>query len=284
MNLEEKCYIYIIIKIGINTYGICIKEGEIIHIQFERERDKMTDILVTENGQSLFESIKQINSYGIEYWDARELMTILDYKQWRRFEEIINKAKISCEASHNVVLDHFANVGKMVTIGSNSQRELKNYHLTRYACYLIAQNGDPRKKAIALAQTYFATQTRKQELDEQISHDMERLAIRRELVEHNKKLMDSAKDAGVISTVEYATFQNFGYKGLYNGLTAGDIHKRKGLKKSQRILDHMDSTELAANLFRATQAREKLQRENIKNKEQANRTHFAVGKAVRNTI
>lgn len=244
----------------------------------------MTNISNPENGQTLFESIKHINSHGVEFWVARELMIILEYKQWRRFEEIINKAKISCESSNNTISDHFADVGKMVAIGSNSRRELKDYHLTRYACYLIAQNGDPRKKAIALAQAYFATQTRKRELDEQISHDIERLGIRRELVEHNKKLMDSAKDAGVISTMEYAAFQNFGYRGLYNGLTAGDIHKRKGLKKSQKILDHMDSTELAANLFRATQTREKLQRENINNKEQANQTHFAVGKTVRNTI
>lgn len=244
----------------------------------------MTNISNPENGQTLFESIKHINSHGVEFWVARELMIILEYKQWRRFEEIINKAKISCESSNNTISDHFADVGKMVAIGSNSRRELKDYHLTRYACYLIAQNGDPRKKAIALAQAYFATQTRKRELDEQISHDIERLGIRRELVEHNKKLMDSAKDAGVISTMEYAAFQNFGYRGLYNGLTARDIHKRKNLKKSQKILDHMDSTELAANLFRATQTREKLQRENINNKEQANQTHFAVGKAVRNTI
>ena len=244
----------------------------------------MTDI--EKINESLFESIKHINEYGQEYWTARELQPVLEYKQWRQFHDIVEKAKRACETSNYNVSDHFADVRKMVTAGV-AAKSIDDYHLSRYACYLIAMNGDPRKQAIALAQTYFAVKTRQQELIEnynELSEDQKRLAIRTQIVEHNKSLADAAHNAGVNQGVEYAIFQNHGYMGLYGGLTAKDIHSRKGLKKSQKILDHMGSTELAANLFRATQTDEKLRRDNIKGKEAANQTHYEVGKAVRQTI
>ena len=244
----------------------------------------MTDI--EKINESLFESIKHINEYGQEYWTARELQPVLEYKQWRQFHDIVEKAKRACETSNYNVSDHFADVRKMVTAGV-AAKSIDDYHLSRYACYLIAMNGDPRKQAIALAQTYFAVKTRQQELIEnynELSEDQKRLAIRTQIVEHNKSLAEAAHNAGVNQGIEYAIFQNHGYMGLYGGLTAKDIHSRKGLKKSQKILDHMGSTELAANLFRATQTDEKLRRDNIKGKEAANQTHYEVGKAVRQTI
>lgn len=237
--------------------------------------------------ENTFESIKHINEYGSEFWYARELAPVLEYTQWRNFETVIAKAKEACNSSGNSVEDHFADVSKMVTVGSGAEREIHDVILSRYACYLIVQNADSRKKVVAYGQTYFAVQTRKQELQkqfEQLSEERKRVAIRNELKEHNKDLVDAAKNAGVETTLEYATFQNHGYQGLYGGLTAKDIHKKKGLKKSHRILDFMGSTELAANLFRATQADEKLRRENIKGKAEANKAHYDVGKTVRNTI
>lgn len=236
--------------------------------------------------ETLFESIKHVNEYGQEYWEARELMPVLEYKQWRRFSETIDRAKEACQGSNNKVADHFANVGKIVKAGATS-KPIEDYHLSRYACYLIAMNGDPRKQAIALAQTYFAVKTRQQELIEnyeQLDEDAKRLEIRNQIIKHNKSLAEAAHNAGVNQGIEYAVFQNHGYMGLYGGLTAKDIHERKGLKKSQKILDHMGSTELAANLFRATQTDEKLRRENITGREAANQTHYEVGKAVRQTI
>lgn len=237
--------------------------------------------------EKVFEEIKHINEYDKEFWYARELAHLLEYSKWDNFKKVIEKAKKACENSDFNTLDHFADVGKMVSLGSGAEREIEDIMLSRYACYLIVQNADARKKIIALGQTYFAVQTRKQELTEdfeQLSEDRKRLAIRNELKDHNKKLVDAAKDAGVETSIEYATFQNYGYMGLYGGLKAKDIHEKKGLKKSQQILDHMGSTELAANLFRATQTEEKLRRENIKGKEKANRTHYEVGEKVRNTI
>jgi len=237
--------------------------------------------------ESLFESIKHINEYGQEYWTARELQPVLEYVQWRRFYETIDKAKEACKTSGGKVSDHFAEVGKMVDVGSGAKREVDDYQLSRYACYLIAMNGDPRKKAIALAQTYFAVKTRQQELIENyesLTEDEKRLAIRQQMKEHNKSLYAAAKDSGVETPVEYAIFTDYGYMGLYGGLKQKDIHRRKGLKKSQRILDHMGSTELAANLFRATQTEEKLRRDNVQGKENANATHYAVGEKVRQTI
>lgn len=236
--------------------------------------------------ESLFESIKHINEYGMEYWTARELMPVLEYKQWRQFSDAIDRAKKACETSGNRVFDYFADARKIVKTGV-ATKEIEDYHLSRYACYLIAMNGDPRKKAIAMAQSYFAVKTRQQELSEnfeRLSEEQKRLAIRGELKHHNKSLADAAHDAGVETSRDYAIFQNYGYMGLYGGLKAQDIAKRKGLKKGQAILDHMGSTELAANLFRATQTDEKLRRDHVKGKAAANTTHFAVGKKVRETI
>ena len=237
--------------------------------------------------ESLFESIKHINEYGNEFWYARELSKILEYKDFRNFELAIFKAMEACKNSGNDISDHFGDITEMVEIGSGAKRGLKSYQLSRYACYLIVQNSDPSKKIVALGQTYFAVKTRQQELIEnydQMSEDQKRLAIRHEMAEHNKQLVAAAKDAGVESNYDYAIFQNHGYKGLYGGLGAKEIHERKGLKKNEKILDHMGYEELAANLFRATQTEAKLRRENIQGKDNANQTHYAVGKEVRDTI
>ena len=237
--------------------------------------------------ESVFENIKHIDDDGNEYWLARELQEVLGYSQWRRFSDTINRAKKACENSGFSANDQFVEVGKMVNIGSDAKRTITDYKLTRYACYLIVENGDPQKEVIALGQTYFAVKTRQQELIdnyEQLTEEQKRLAIRREMIEHNKSLAEAARNAGVITPLEYAQFQNSGYRGLYGGLTAQDIHRRKGLKKNEKILDHMGSTELAANLFRATQTDEKLRRDNISGKEEANKTHYEVGAAVRKTI
>ena len=266
------------------SYLLVLKYNYKNIIVWRKGRAIMTDI--EKINESLFESIKHINEYGQEYWTARELMLPLQYKKWQNFDAIIQKAKQACKSSNGKVSDHFADVSKMVTAGV-AAKSIDDYHLSRYACYLIAMNGDPRKQAIALAQTYFAVKTRQQELIEnynELSEYQKRLAIRTQIVEHNKSLADAAHNAGVNQGVEYAIFQNHGYMGLYGGLTAKDIHTRKGLKKSQKILDHMGSTELAANLFRATQTDEKLRRDNIKGKDAANQTHYEVGKAVRQTI
>ena len=238
-------------------------------------------------GQETFDSIRRIADDGTEFWYARELQKVLGYAQWRRFSETIDRAKEACENSGNRIEDHFANIGKMVPIGSGAEREIEDIMLTRYACYLIVMNGDPRKEIIAIGQTYFAVKTRQQELIEnydQLTEDQRRLRIRREMIEHNKSLAEAAQQAGVVTPKDYAIFQNMGYKGLYGGLGAKDIQARKGLKPSQKILDHMGSTELAANLFRATQTDDKLRREKITGKAEANKTHFVVGQTVRKTI
>ena len=238
-------------------------------------------------GINVFESIKHINENGQEFWYARELQAALEYSQWRRFSEAIERAKTACVQSGNDPTDHFADVGKMVSIGSGAERIVDDIELSRYACYLIAMNGDPRKEVIALGQTYFAVKTRQQELIEEydtLTEDQKRLSIRREMIEHNKSLAEAAQQAGVIEPIDFAIFQNMGYQGLYGGLGRKEIHARKGLQKSQNILDHMGSTELAANLFRATQTEEKLRREHIIGKAQANKTHYDVGAKVRQTI
>ena len=237
--------------------------------------------------EQTFESIKHVNEYGEEYWLARELQPVLEYAQWRRFSDAIERAKLACKNSGFTVEDHFADVGKMVDIGSGAERQIDDVMLSRYACYLIVMNGDPRKEVIAIGQSYFAVKTRQQELIdnyEQMSEDQKRLAIRNEMIAHNKSLAEAAQMAGIADQREYAIFQNKGYQGLYGGLGAKEIHARKGLKKSQKILDHMGSTELAANLFRATQTDEKLRRENIQGKQAAYDTHYQVGKKVRQTI
>lgn len=242
---------------------------------------------LTKYSEQVFEDIKHINEYGQEFWYARELQAVLEYTEWRNFYKIIDKAKNACEYSRNEVSDHFVDVNKMVEIGSGAGRKIQDIILSRYACYLIVMNGDPRKEVIALGQTYFAVKTRQQELIEdydQLSEEQKRLAIRNEMIEHNKSLAEAARMAGITEQRDYAKFQNMGYKGLYGGLGAKEIHERKGLKKSQKILDYMGSTELAANLFRATQTEEKLRRENIQGIPEANKTHYEIGKKVRQTI
>lgn len=239
------------------------------------------------NGENVFESIKHINEYGQEFWYARELQTALEYTEWRNFVHIIGKAIDACKSSENNVFDHFVGVNKTIHMPKGALKDIPDYQLSRYACYLIVMNGDPRKEVIALGQTYFAVKTRQQELIENydaLSEDQKRLSIRREMIEHNKSLAEAAQQAGVVEPRDFAIFQNMGYKGLYGGLGQKEIHARKGLKKSQNILDHMGSTELAANLFRATQTDEKLRREHIVGKEAANQTHYAVGAKVRQTI
>lgn len=234
---------------------------------------------------SLFEQIKQIDTEGTEFWTARSLAQCLQYKDYRNFLAVVDKAKEACRNSGNEVSDHFGDITEMVGIGSSAERQIDSIKLSRYACYLIVQNADPSKEVIALGQSYFAIQTRKQELHEALTEEeSKRLYLRREVSQHNIKLAAAAKDAGVETSRDYAVFQNHGYKGLYGGMTAQDIHDAKNLTKGQHILDHMGSTELAANLFRATQTEEKLRREGIQGKRQANRTHYEVGKKVRQTI
>lgn len=245
---------------------------------------------LTKKATAIFESIKKIDENGVEYWLSRDLAKILEYADYRNFITVINKAKEACSNSGNDVLDHFGDVTEMVTIGSGAQRPIDTIKLTRYACYLTVQNADPSKTIVAQAQTYFAIQTRIAEVQQMEEYNRlsteeeKRLFLREEMAKHNSQLADAAKDAGVIEPYDYAIFQNYGYQGLYGGLGAKEIHARKGLKKSQKILDHMGSTELAANLFRATQTEEKLRRENIKGKMKANKTHYDVGKKVRQTI
>ena len=242
---------------------------------------------VTAYSQKTFESIKHIDENGVEFWYARELQKALEYTEYGKFLPVVEKAIEACRKTGFDEENHFAHVSEMVRIGSGAERKMESYKLSRYACYLIVMNGDPRKEVIALGQTYFAVKTRQQEIADnvaQLSEDDKRLAIRDEVTIRNKFLASSAKAAGVVTPADYAVFQNRGYQGLYNGLGMKDIHKRKGLKKNEQILDHMGATELAANLFRITQTDDKLRRENIKGKEQANETHYAVGKKVRQTI
>ena len=234
-----------------------------------------------------FEAIKHTNEYGEEYWLARELQEILEYTEWRNFFNVIKRAMSACENSMYPVERQFVEVNKTSPTPNGGVRNITDFILTRYACYLIVMNGDPHKKIIAIGQTYFAVKTRQQEMIEnydELTEDQKRLAIRNEMTAHNKSLAEAAQIAGVVDNKDYAIFQNKGYQGLYGGLGAKEIHARKGLKKGQKILDHMGSTELAANLFRATQTDEKLRRENIKGKENANRTHYEVGAKVRQTI
>lgn len=236
--------------------------------------------------ESLFDSIKHETESGEEFWYARELQVALEYTEWRNFSKVIERAKSSCQNSGNPISDHFVEVNKIVKAGATT-KDIGDIELSRYACYLIVQNGDSRKKVIALGQTYFAVKTRQQELIENfdnLTEEKKRLAIRGEMISHNKSLAEAAKMAGISDPRDYAIFQNKGYKGLYGGLGVKEIHARKGLKKSQKILDHMGSTELAANLFRATQTDEKLRRDHITGKEEANQTHFDVGQKVRQTI
>ena len=239
---------------------------------------------IDKNSKS-FEDIKHIDENGVEFWYARELMKILEYNKWENFEKVINKAKDACKNRGISVFEHFPDVRKLSKRANNAEIEIKDYKLTRYACYLIAQNGDSRKKVIALAQTYFAVQTRKQEITEKeysmLTEDEKRFYQRNLTRKGNYSLNQTAKKAGVKN---FDKFHNAGYKGLYNGETANDIAKRKGLRYREDILDNMGSEELAANLFRITQTDAKLKRDNVDNEYTANSVHFEVGKKVRNTI
>lgn len=235
---------------------------------------------------STFESIKRTNSSGAEYWSARDLARTLEYLNFRNFEPVLARAREACTQSGHPVADHIAQSRTMVDIGSGAQRAVEDWALSRYACYLVIQNADPSKPVVALGQTYFAVQTRRQELadDETVQEERKRLHLRDEMKKHNKKLAGAAKQAGVVQPQDYALFMDHGYRGLYGGLGSRDIRARKGLKPKQQILDHMGSTELAANLFRATQAEDKLRRENVRQKADANRVHEEVGRKVRRTI
>lgn len=233
---------------------------------------------------SPFEAIRRVNESGHEFWSSRDFAKILDYTDYRNLEQVIEKARTACFNSGYRIEDHFVEITEMVEIGSGAQRAIRTVLMSRYACYLVIQNADPAKDIVALGQTYFAVQTRRQELSEQTLEDQRRLLLREEMKQHNVQLADAAKSAGVVEPVDYAIFQNHGYMGLYGGMTAKEIHTRKELKKSQQILDHMGSTELAANLFRATQTEEKLRRERIIGKDKANQTHQEVGAKVRQTI
>ena len=233
-----------------------------------------------------FEDIKHIREDGSEYWSARELAPTLEYTQWRTFENVIKRAMIACENSGHSILDDFAEVSKIVEAGATSKPK-KDYELSRYACYLIVQNGDPRKQVIALGQTYFAIQTYRQELADhynQLDEDRRRLVVRGDIKQWNQLLAETAHDAGVITNEEFAIFQNAGYMGLYGGLDVDDIHSKKKLSAEQKILDFMGSTELIANLFRISQTEEKLRKDNIIGAEKATSTHYAVGREVRKAI
>jgi len=237
-----------------------------------------------ENASSPFEAIRRRNETGNDYWSARDLGRVLGYVDYRNFKIVINKAEQACFNSGQRIEDHFGDITEMVDIGSDAKREIDTVYLSRYACYLVIQNADPAKEIVAAGQTYFAVQTRRQELTDEGREKSRRLFLREELKVHNSRLAGTAKSAGVATGVDYAIFQNHGYMGLYGGMTAQDIHRRKGLRQGEQILDHMGSTELAANLFRATQTEEKLRREKIVGKEKANQAHEQVGQKVRQTI
>jgi DNA-damage-inducible protein D len=246
----------------------------------------MSDPLPVPAASNTFERIKRVNAEGQESWSARDLARVLEYLNFRNFQPVIDKAKEACTKSGHVVADHFAEMRNMVSIGSGAQRELEDWALSRYACYLVIQNADPSKPLVALGQSYFAVQTRRQELAdaEALQENQKRLLLRAEMKTRNKKLAGVAKQSGVVQPLDYAIFMDHGYRGLYGGLGMRDIHERKRLKRKEHILDHMGSLELAANLFRTTQAEDKLRRENVRSKVAANRIHSEVGRKVRKTI
>jgi DNA-damage-inducible protein D len=248
-------------------------------------RNKMSTLIAKE--YKSFEAIKHVSDNGDECWFARELAPVLEYVEWRNFAKVLDRAMLACKNSGYAVADHFVEVNKTIKMPKTASKQVIDFKLTRYACYLIVQNGDPRKEVIALGQTYFAIQTRRQEVADyfnQLDEDNKRLVIRGDIKQWNQMLAESAHDAGVISDEEYATFQNAGYMGLYGGLQVDDIHKRKGLKKTDRVLDYMGSTELIANLFRISQTDEKLKKDKTKTADVANEIHFIVGREVRGTI
>lgn len=246
-----------------------------------------SDHEIASSGATEFERIKRHNEEIGEYWSARDLSRVLGYTDYRNFVRVIRKAEMACQNSGQEVGDHFVDVTVMIEVGKGARRKVADVLLSRYACYLVIQNSDPTKEIVALGQTYFAVQTRRQEEADQLaglSEEQKRLYLRGQLVTHNKQLAETAYGAGVVQSGDFAVFQDHGYAGLYGGLRARDIHARKGLKRSQGILDHMGSEELAANLFRATQTDAKLRREEVQGKENANRAHYEVGRKVRQTI
>ncbi len=235
---------------------------------------------------TVFEQIKLTDNNGNEFWSARDLSKVLEYSEYRHFIPVIERSKEACENSGQLISHHFEDILEMINIGKTAKREVESVKLSRYACYLIVQNADPSKEVVALGQTYFAVQTRIQEIQQMqeygslSSEEEKRIFLRAEMSKHNTYLAAAAKNAGVQDGLDYAVFQNHGYAGLYGGLDAKGIHKKKNLKKSEHILDHMGSTELAANLFRATQTEDKLRNENIKGKQKANKTHYEIGKKI----
>lgn len=243
----------------------------------------MTETTLAVRGDRTFEGLKKLTNHGAEYWSARDLQPLLGYEQWRRFENAIKKAITSCKQSGNNPDHHFASAGKPITGGKGAVQTVQDYHLSRFACYLIAQNGDPRKLEIAHAQKYFAIQTRRQELSDVLAADLERLELRKQTSEEFKALSGAARQAGVQDRM-FGVFHDAGYKGLYGGLGREAIKTRKGIHPKEQILDRMDTTELAANQFRMTQTRDKLASERINNQQQAIKTHEQVGKEVREAI
>ena len=234
-----------------------------------------------------FEAIKQTDENGNEFWYARDLQRVLNYAKWENFSKVIDRAMLACKNSGLNVFDHFPDVRKMVEIGSGAEKRIKDYELTRYACYLIVQNGDPRKEIIALGQTYFAIQTRRQELADtfnQLDENNKRLVVRGNIKQWNQLLAEAAHKAGVITDEEFAIFQNAGYMGLYGGLTVADIHRKKGLKDKEKILDFMESTELIANLFRISQTEEKLKLDQASSAIEANEIHYQIAEKIRNAM
>ncbi|MDR2843166.1 MAG: DNA damage-inducible protein D [Candidatus Symbiothrix sp.] len=240
--------------------------------------------------QTIFEQIKKTDAEGQEYWTSRELAKVLEYTDYRNFTSVVERAKIACKNSSQKVEYHFVDFTDMIEIGKGGKRQIESIRFSRYACYLIVQNADPNKEIVALGQSYFAVQTRIAEIkqsegyNELSTEDEQRLFLRHEMIRQNMHLADAAKEAGIINAGDYATFQDYGYQGLYGGLKLKDIHRQKGLGKGQKILDYMGSTELAANLFRTTQTEDKLRRDNIKGKTKACQMHYEVGTTVRRTI
>lgn len=243
----------------------------------------MTKKSLPVRGNVSFEDLKKFNEHGAEFWSARDLQPLLGYSQWRRFEDAVKRAITSCTQSGNVPSYHFAGAGKPITGGKGAVQMVDDYHLSRFACYLIAQNGDPRKTEIAEAQKYFAIQARRQEMSDALAADMERLEIRKQTSEEFKALSSAAREAGVQDRM-FGVFHDAGYKGLYNGLGNEGIKQRKGIPKKENLMDRMDTTELAANQFRMTQTRDKLARTPVKDQQQAIHTHEAVGREVREAI
>lgn len=263
----------------------------------------MLENKIVQSEYNSFEDIKQKRDDNSEYWFARELQKALEYAKWENFSKVIDKAMLACKNAGFEVVDHFTYVTKSIEmptkpsknkanlgfpeISKTKTKSIPDYELSRYACYLIVQNSDPRKKIIAVGQTYFAIQTRRQELNDyfnSLNEDNKRLVIRGDIKQWNQLLAESAHNAGVLTDEEFATFQNAGYMGLYGGETVADIHKRKGLKSNEKILDFMASPELIANLFRISQTEEKIKNEFIQGADNATKAHYEVGSAVREAI